>query len=289
MEQKELATLGTSFQPAVIEADFDAMKEKLDELLSPYSDMSDEALAKYTTAELRSTRAAVNKIINDVEDGRKAIKRQYMAPYEEFATQVRELLEPAQSAADQLGGMLTRKTEAAKAKRREGLERTYEDFAPALVPVVPFERILDNKWLNASTSAAKAAEALEAKVAKVASDWEALKVNEGSPFYQEAEAQFFRTLDLADALNTLKQRAEEQERIEAMRAEVEGYREEAEAAPEEPQAPQIPEPAPEVFADEPTHRWYMRVECTERQKAALVSWMRENGIHGSIGKSKEAI
>lgn len=289
-KNEELAELGTRFQPATIEADFDAMRERLGELLAPYADMSDEALSKYTSAELRTTRASVNKIINDVEDGRKAIKRQYMAPYDEFAAKVRELLGPAQEAADQLGAMLTRKTEAAKAKRREGLERTYEDFAPALVPVVPFDRILEPKWLNASTKPAKAAEELEAKVAKVASDWEALKARQGDPFYAEGEAAFFRTLDVASALSVMAARAEEQARIDAMRAEVEAYREEAQAEPEAaPESTEAAEPAPEVFADEQASTWYLRVVCTEPQRAALLGFLREAGIHGSIGKSKEAL
>ncbi len=279
MDKKNELTFIKSVKPAEITADFAAMKDKLDELLEPYQDMDDAALAKMHEKDVKACRADVNHIIKSVEDGRKAIKKTYNAPLKEFEDKVKELLAPAREASEQLNAVATEIEDNRKELKRQGLENSYNDYAPFLVPVVPFNRLLEAQWLNKSYSGKKACEELYAKVDKIADDWEQLKRNkEKMPFYQEAEAEFFRTLDASAALKLEADREAEQARIDELHAQVDAPHEEPQVEQEEPQqdipcAPYTP----------PEHTDYVIcVSLNADQKKQLIAFFKSCGIHGTI-------
>lgn len=120
------------------------------------------------------------------------------------------------------------------------------------------------------------------------------------PFFQEAEAEFLRTLDLGAALRLNDMRVEEQARIEAARAEREADRAWREGAVETvpaddfregipqvlemPQAPETPQEAPQapMEAQAPVAVYMARIEATVEQRDAVVAFFKANGIHGRI-------
>lgn len=210
--------------PAVIDSQAYLAKRQswLESMMEPYRDMDDEAIAKMDVKEAKACHADLNRIIKEVDDERKLIKAEYERPLKEFEAEVANLLTPAKGAKLKLKEYIDAHTEKEREFIRQGLERTYEDFAPILVPVVPFERILEinPKWLNKSYGAAKAATELEDAVEKIAKDWEVLKrARSLMRFYDEAEAVFFRTLDINEAMRHNDEREEEQRRIDEMKAE----------------------------------------------------------------------
>lgn len=226
------AIVRVDYTPATIEADFESMRARLEELMAPYREIDAERLAGTPMADLKRQRAYVNAVIRDVEDARKRIKAEYSRPLQEFEASVKELLAPAREAEALMKGAVDAKEAALREDRLAQLERTYLDMAPALAPVVPFERLMDAKWATA-TGYRRAIPELEERVRRIASDWEALKSQrESLEFYDEAEKELFRTLDLSSAIRANAQRCEERDRIEAMRAEVEENR--AAMAAEEP-------------------------------------------------------
>lgn len=282
-EKKELSVASqiATYTPATITADFDGMREKLDGLLEPYRGVTDEALMKMSAKEVKACRADVNAIINNVEDARKAIKRAYNEPLAEFEAKVKELLEPARAAADQLKGVIDRKGAQERELRLEGLRNTYIDCAPALAEVVPFERILAEKpeWANKSYGAAKAAEEIIERTVKLAKDWASLQVMENSmAFYKEAEVVFFDTLDIGKAIDHNAQLEQRRAEIDAMREEVEGYREEQAAAVE-------PEPEPAAIETGELFEFSFTVECTKEQRDQIIAFLRSIGVHGKAGKA----
>lgn len=278
-ESKQGTIAPVQFAPAVITADWDAMRAQMDEHTAIYRDATPETLAKLDTAALKADRAELNRIIKSVEDGRKAIKAQYNAPLKEFEAKVKELLQPARDAENLMGYEVNRRRDEARALKREGLERTYHDFAPALVPVVPFERILDDAWLNAGFNAVKACEEMEAKVERIAHDWDVLKMKRSTlAFPGETEAEFFRTLDLAKALEYDGRRAEEQARIDAMRLDV--ARNQA--------AQQVQQAA----AQDGTRARYrirvdMEMQLTADELQEVVAGLKALGLSGKVNKVKE--
>ena len=216
-----IAKFSPVYEPAVITADFEAMEAARDELIKPFLNMDEEMLAKMPLADVKRSRANLRAIIKDVEDARKRVKREYSAPLDAFEARVKDLLAPAREADERMKAAVDSKEAALRDERYRRLSERYEEFAPALVPVVPVDRLIEDRWLT-KTGFGEGMQALEEKVEQISSDWEALKAQEATlPFFNEAEAELFRTLDLGAALRLSQSRAEEQARIDALKADVE--------------------------------------------------------------------
>lgn len=129
-----------------------------------------------------------------------------------------------------------------KLERRAMLAEEYGDFAPDLVPLVPFDRLIarfgmdkGKQWDARSLSDQQALAAMQQAVERIAQDEQTI---DGSP-YDEADkkqlkADYFSTLDLSGALRRTQEAKEQRERV----AQLERERLERMAQPE-------PEPEPE--------------------------------------------
>lgn len=312
-ESKEITqmTFDTGYTPASITADFAAARKWLENKLFPYRDLTDEVLSTMSLGDIKKSRSDVNGAIKRIEDERKRIKRGYMAPLNEFEASVKELLEPAREAEAMLANAVKRKDELDKEERLLALLDFYSDIAGPIIDVVAFDSLLNPSWLNKTgwketeggLSNPKAERELAEKVAQVRKDWDTLSAQARTmPFFQEAEAEFLRTLDLGAALRLNDMRVEEQARIEAARAEREAdrawregavetlpaddVREEASEVPQAPEAPQETPQAP-VTVQAPVAVYMVRIEATVEQRDAVVAFFKANGIHGRIWREKQ--
>lgn len=206
------------FQPAVINANFDGAREKVLSLIEPYQGLTADVVATMNVKEAKKCRTDLNKIKKELDDARISFHKIYEQPYDVFKAQVDELVSMIKEPLALLDSAVKQAEELAKNQRREVLESTYNDFCPVLVPVVPFDRILEKSWLNASHGESKAIDELCAKAAQIKKDWDALKDTELS-CPAETEAEFFRTLSLSDALAFDKAHFEELERINSLKQE----------------------------------------------------------------------
>jgi hypothetical protein len=290
-DSAELATanIEVSYLPATINADFDALDRRVSELVEGYGEWRVDLTDPDELAQAKRSRAYLNGIVKDLDERRKAIKRAYMQPYEAFEARVKTITAKAQAASDSIKVQLDDAEAVRKKAVRAGLEKAYAEFAPLLVPVVPYDRLHDPKWENKTCSPAKAREELEAKVCKVSHDCEALKAQDFGPHRDLAEREFFRTLDLGAALAEVQKARAEDERIAALRAEVAEVTEEH--APEAPQkelaTSQMPQPAPApqwqpgpMPVKEP---WVILVRAaTQEQMRRVATALGECGVSGSI-------
>lgn len=286
------------FSPAVISCDFDEMGRRLDEMLEPYEGMTPETAAGMDEKAAKACRAELNRMSRELNDARKAIKRDYEAPLREFEAHVKELDARIRRYADILGDALKARDAAERARKRAAIEERYAEFAGALAQALPFDRVLDPKWLNRSTSFKRAVDEMEDRVSAIAADYESLKSQAGSlAFFAEDEAVFLRTLSLREALGHDAQRREETERIEAMKAEQAACAAEPEPEPEvdmdevheeyvyEPDPGDVPYAPP--HEDGPELDWVIEARMTQGQADQLVSWLKSMGIHGTIGVRKD--
>lgn len=249
-------------------------------------DVPDEVLDGMELRDVKEGMADLNAAIKVAEDMRKAFKRHMQEPVERVEALYREHIAPVMSLRDRYKGAKVRIEDAERQQRREDLRAAYEEYAPALVDMVPFDRLLEPQWLNKSFGAKKAEEALLSKVDGVAKDWEAFGAMPWTD-KEAAELDFFRTLSLRVTAMLDEQRKQERERLEAMKATVQEYREEqggvaeapADYTPEVFETPKIVQEAEQVVASVP-EVWLFALEMTPEQKAALISYMKSQGIHG---------
>lgn len=269
--------LAVDYSPATITADFGAMRRKLDEFMEPYRDMDDAALDAMDAKELKACRADINRMVKSVEDGRKAVKKNYMEAYNAFDAQVRELLSSARDAEKRLKRALDAKNRIAEEQREQDLRTEYESIAPALAAHVPYERFADPAWTKSQAAANRAAkDEIPDRVKRIGDDMKALERMKPTMFDAEsAELDFWRALDLQAACRADDERRAQADALSGMRsdmAEIEADREEA-AEPEESRARE---------GRDEVRTWVFTVRMTERQKDAFVAYLKMNGIHGSL-------
>lgn len=181
----------------------------------------------YTDAQIQDAkkdRANLRKFIEALESKRKEVKKQCLAPYEQFEKQVKEIVaivnEPIVLIDKQI-------KEYEQIKRDEKLEKVQEFFAEVDFPEwVSFEKVYDTKWLNASVSLKSIKGAMEVMKEKIAKDLETLRILPEFGF--EALEVYKTTLDINKALNEGKRLSEIQKRKAEHEAEQARRREEEE-------------------------------------------------------------
>ena len=247
--------LSVSFIPAEIQANFDELDAKVDSMIAGYTDAVYDLTSQETIKQAKRDRTYLNGIAKEIDDRRKAVKRDYMQPYNEFEARANEIIKKVKDASNNIKNQLDEAEEIRKEELYGQLRQHYEDFAGVLAPVVPYERVHDPKWLNKTFGLIKAQNAIEEKTSKIASDWETLKAQKSMSHYEVAERVFFETLDLGEALNAAHEAEEKDRQIAELREAVEEIQEEPEHYEEEAPEPEyesatMPEQAAPIYKQE---------------------------------------
>lgn len=244
IEEQDASSLTVAYRPSVIEANFDALEAHVRKTVEAYEGATYDLTKKENIAEAKHDRSYLNGLKKEIDERRKAVKREYSKPLDAFEKRCKQITAIIDEAAGNIKQQLDQAEEERKARAYAKLQEHYEEFAGLLAPIVPYERFHEPQWLNKTFGEVKAYEALEVKVSKLAGDWETLKSQfEGEPFYAEAERELFATLDLGAALTAARKAAEEAARIAEMKAAMEP----------EPEPESVPEPQPEPEA---VGNWY---------------------------------
>lgn len=277
IEEQEASDLVVTYSPSVISANFDALEAHVRAKVADYEGAKYDLTKDDSIKEAKHDRSYLNGLKSEIEERRKAVKREYSKPLAAFEKRCKEITSIIDGASDGIKAQLDEAEERRKAGARAALEAHYREFAELLSPVVPYERLHDDRWLNKSFGEAKAKKALEDKVSAVARDWDTLKAQRDSmTHYEVAERELFRTLDLGSALNAARAADEEDARIAAMREAVE-----SKPAPRPAtrrQAEPAVAPRPELSC-----AWTVEIpSATRSQMELLAAALRERGITGTI-------
>ena len=273
--------LSVTYTPSVITANFDDLEARVRAMVADFEGAEYDLTDQSAIRDAKRHRTYLNGIAKQIEERRKAVKREYMRPYEDFDKRAREVAKIATDVADGIKAQLDEAEENRKAAKLGELRGHYEEFAGLLAPVVPYERLHDPKWLNKGCATNKAFAELDEKVEKLASDWESLKSAFGeTEYYDVAERELFSTMDLGSAIAAAQTAKTQAERIAALK--------EAMERPVEPEPASMPEPTPsEVVeslneAQEAVYDYVIETRCTSRQAHAIAMHLKSIGLTGMI-------
>lgn len=299
IEEQDASSLTVAYKPSVIEANFDALEAHVRKVVSDYDGATYDMSKAENVKEAKHDRSYLTGLKKEIDERRKAVKREYNKPLEAFERRCKQITAIIDESTDAIKAQLDEAEQTRKDALYSRLQQHYEEFAGLLAPVVPYERLHEPQWLNKTFGEIKAQQALEAKVSDVARDWETLKAQqEAMPHYADAEREFFRTLDLGAALNAARLADEEDQRIAELKAAMAPEPEpepmpEPEPEPIETPAPvpmsaPMPAPMPAPVA-EPLEAWTVEVpRATRSQMQALASTLKAQGITGSIRRGTPA-
>lgn len=227
--ESELAV--TVVEPTIAD-NLTALSAYVDKEIEPFLNWTVDVSDKKRITEAKKVIAELPKLKKKIEDERKRVKKAYTAPLDAFEKRVKEVTTKIELAYRGVKNQIDDAEQAARDRRYDRLHEVYEEFAPALVPMVEFDQVLEKEWLRLSMNEKRAEDELCDKLAKLAKDWRVLKESQ-LRCKEETEVEFFRTLDLNAALAFDKEHAEEIERLNELKAEVEGEPEVEDIEPED--------------------------------------------------------
>lgn len=262
--------------PKVIGFNFEELKAELTARLDYYNSL---VVTEETIKEGKAERAKLSKLRDAVEAKRKEVKREYMAPYTDFESKVKELVDIIDAPIAAIDGQLKAFDDLRREEKRAEIQKTYAALVPAeMQTILPLERIFDPKWLNATVKI-KAVEAeLAAMVQQTEDDLQVLDMVEPE-FAAAVRARYMETLSIGTALRykqTLVAAAEAaKRRAEAMAAPAAAPAQDPEPVQEAPSAPSEPE-----FVEEPVKLYRLRLEfrLTQDQANALKHFLEASNI-----------
>lgn len=306
-----------------LEEDFDtlvaslAIDDTLEDKLAKLKKNVDEKLADYMDVKrikkdedfkaAKKYRTAVNAVKEPIEEQRKAAKKKYRDLLKTFDETIGEITAPIDKLSDKYKAEIDRYDGECRKRRLTALKGHYYDLAGEMGPLVPYERIADDKWLNASFGEVKSKNIIERRVGELLHQFKFVNdldyVDESEKAW--AVAWWARTLptDSGEVAAAVAAHREEAAKAAAL---VSTYEQATAPAPEpdpEPLPDEQPEPEPplgvprcvrvvpsrpepdvaEDAASAPQRGYRVVIECATADELRRVrAVMVDNGIHGYV-------
>ena len=261
-----------------VEWNYSELKQWLTDGLALYKgrvyDDNQMTEAKKNAAELR-------KLADAIDGKRKDMKKKFLAPYEEFEAQAKELVGLIDQQVDEIAAQIKAHDDEAKARKLEQIKALYAEVFGDLAELIPFAKIENPKWLNVTYRMAQVETDLRAKAGAAHAALSSIKALSLDPeLDSQVKHTYLETLDLSRAL-AAKARIEDER---AKLAEYERRRQEqtAQTASEErvaaySAAAQAQDAAP-VDAAQTRYTVRFWARGTEAQIRGLKAYIKGNGI-----------
>lgn len=270
--------------PEIIENNGEEVKAWLSDVMQKYDGL---IVTPESIKSAKDDKAKLNKLRTALEERRKEVKRDYLAPYMKFEEKYKEILALIDKPISAIDSQIKALDEQEQNLKYAHLQVCFEDYISAMdVPIdVNFDRILNPKWKNKTMKADTLEKEIRDTLCRIRND-----VKELQDYYAESphftaimdcyKQSYDKSCALAYAAALIQQ---EQRRQEAQRAAQQPVRE------PEPTPPPAYEPTPEPPAqpqNEPKITGVFRVTGTKQQIIALRDFMRANHIEFQIVKEK---
>ncbi len=219
----------------VIETNFEEVKAYLAEQTEAYASL---VFTEETKKDAKDTVAQLRKDQKAIADRLKEVKKEYMAPFEEFNAKAQELLKMYDTPIDAINAQIEAFEEKRKAEKRKQISEIYDEMVPEdeWRVVIPLNRIWNKKWENATASAKSIKEEIMQRKTDAKAAYTTIKAM-NSDKEEQALAQYRENYDLTACITFLneyesyKREIAEKERIKAQQeAEERIRREEREKA-----------------------------------------------------------
>lgn len=288
LEMRMTTDLATAL-PKEIGFNFEELKGELTKRLEHYNNL---VVTEDAIKEAKDDRANLRKLSTALGNRRKDVVDQWDAPLTTFKNQVKELQELIEQPVASIDKQIKAFEESEKAKKRKEVEAAYAEIVPEnLREIIPFERILDQKWLNKTTTMKAIRAALADKCERVNVD---MKLLDGvNPKYMAAvRAVYIKTLDITKAMKHQDDLADADARFQAQEearwlrmeqaaarlGQIPAAEEKPPVAVQEPVRVPAREPAPQPAVSEKLYPVTLAFRLTMAQADALQQFLTDNNI-----------
>lgn len=176
-------------------ANFDALRESVKASVAKYHGLvyTDDQISE-AKSDLASLRAERKKI----DDARKSVKKEFMNPYDQFESQVKETLAIYDDAIAEISEQVKSAEEAEKARKKREIDDWWTRNGVQSVEGITLAQVWDERYLNKTMTAKKWQEDLTAKVKAIEADLSTISFFEPE-MMNFVLPMYMRTLNLSDA------------------------------------------------------------------------------------------
>lgn len=275
--------------PEIIENNGEEVKAWLTEVMQKYDGL---VVTPESIKSAKEDKAKLNKLRAALEDRRKEVKRDYLAPYMAFEEKYKEILALIDKPISAIDTQIKALDEQEQQEKYNRLKGYFDNCMVSSLDVpidVNFDRILNPKWKNKTMKEDALEKEIWDTLCRIKADVEELNsYYTGSPHYTAIMNTYVQGYDKACALAYAAALIQqEQRRQEAQRAAQQPVREpEPTPTPVYDPTPESPVQEPVQPQNEPRITGVFRVTGTKQQIIALRDFMRENQITFEIVKEK---
>ena len=167
----------------------------------------------------KNDRSTLNAMKKAISDRRIQVKKAFMEPCTQFETEVNEVVALIDKPIKMIDGQIKEYEERVRNEKKQALEDYFEEIVLDLEGVLTFDRVFDQRYLNATVSLNKAKTDIRGKVDRVKTDLNTLDSLDAE-YRMFAQDVYMKTFDMSKAiaeisrLQELKKREEERIRKE---------------------------------------------------------------------------
>lgn len=289
MAEQATFELRTDFStlPQVIDFNFAEMKSYLTENLEKYKTL---VVTEDAISAAKADRAKLRKLADTINQHKIAIKKDYMTPYTEFEYKIKELISLIDEATQNIDGQVKSFETLAKEEKRAALEKFFAENAEETAEVLTFEKIFNQKWLNATYSLDTAEADIISAIKKARTDLDLIRKT-GGKYTAAMIEDYAQYRDMTSAMNKklileMREKLEEErkEKNEAAARAIEEEKRKREELQAQLKNTQDPQPAA-TPTEETMEVIDFRVWVTPEQKMKLRDFIVTNKIkYGRVPK-----
>ena len=149
----------------------DGLKAEIAEKTEIYKNL---IVTKDTLDVTKKDLAMLRKGRKELNDKKIEIKKTFMTPYIEFEDEVKEGLGLFDAAIDNLDKQVKEFEEEKRDAKKNHCREVYKETVGDMADFIPFERIFNEKWLNATAKDKDVKDAVESEVIRVKNDLNAI-------------------------------------------------------------------------------------------------------------------
>ena len=134
--------LEVTYAPVPIRANFETLEARVRAMVADYEGATYDLTSEDAIKQAKRDRTYLNGIVREIDERRKAVKREYTKPLSAFEGECKRIIGIAKDASDGIKAQLDAAEEARRKRAYNGLAAHYAQIADLLAPVVPYERCL---------------------------------------------------------------------------------------------------------------------------------------------------
>ena len=198
---EELQLISRQHPGEVVIDNFLEMKDALAQVLARYENV---VYTEDRLADAKADKKELTRLRKEIDDRRKEVKKAYLAPYNEFEAQIKELLAMVDAPLDEIKEFVSEMDRQEKEAKRSEIWAYYSKQAAPLGElaraVFDSPAFFDGKWLNKSTRAKTWQEEVDRKISAAARNLHSIKATGGTRT-EALLAKYLERLDLDDVLH----------------------------------------------------------------------------------------